>query len=195
MILRHLFFVLLLLIFVNSALAEKILQKKSQTGGDIIETVFEDGDNEFQYLKKVSHYDPAGHKIKDESFILRNDYNKLGLEKTVKTYNRQGRLIQVEIVFRKEKALTVGYDRLVLFYDQQGNHKRTDVHFRDAFLDEQIYSLSRSFYDLSGVKTRTVYFFTGRLTKITGYHRIIEQYDRHGNKISEQILDKDGNIH
>ncbi len=193
--LRHLIFALLLICYADSVLAEKILRSKNSAGGDIIETVFEDGDNEYHFEKKVSYYDPAGNKTRDENFILRNDYNHLGLKKTIQIYNQQAQLIQVEIVFRKEKALSVGYDRLVLFYDPQSNHIRTDVHFRDVYLDERIYSLSRTYYDLSGVKTRTIYFFTERLTTLTGYHRIIETYDRNGSKISEQILDKDGNTH
>ena len=192
---RHLFFVLLLLCFANPALAVKIVQKKGTTGGKIIETVYEDGDNEFLYRKKVSHFDTAGYKIKDESFILRNDYNQLGLEKTVKSYDQKGKLNQVEIVFRKEIGFIIGYERLVLFYNKLGTRKQMDVHFSDEHVDDQIYSHSSSYYDISGTKTRTIYFFTRRLTAVTGYHRIIEKYDPHGNKISEQILDKEGNIH
>ncbi len=192
---RHLFFVLILLCFSNPALAEKTVQKESSTGGNIIETVYEDGDNEFQYQKKVSHYDTTGHKIKDESFILRNDYNHLGIEKTAKIYDQKGKLIQVEIVFRKEIGFINGYGRLVLIYNELGNRKRMDVHFSDEHVDDQIYTLSTSYYDITGTKTRTIYFFTKRLTAVTGYHRIIERYDKHGNKISEQILDKEGNIH
>jgi len=192
---RHFFFVLLLFCFANPTLAEKIVQQKSSTGGNIIETVYEDGDNEFHYQKKVSHYDTSGHKIKDERFILSNDYNHLGLEKTVKIYDQNGKLTQVEIHFRKEIGFIVGYQRLVLFYDELGNCKHMDVHFSDEHVDDQIYALSRSYYNISGAKTRTIYFFTERVTADTGYHRIIEQYDQHGKKVSEQILDKEGNIH
>jgi hypothetical protein len=192
---RHLFFVLLLLWFANPALAEKIVQKKSSTGGNIIETVYEDGDNEFQYQKKVSHYDTTGHKIKDERFILRNDYNHLGVEKTSKIYDQNGKQTQVEIVFRKEIGFIIGYERLVLFYDELGNRNHMDVHFSDEHVDDRVYTLSRSYYNITGAKTRTIYFFTERLTATTGYHRIIEYYDQYGKKTGEQILDKEGNIH
>ncbi len=193
--LRHLFFIVPLICFASSALAEKILIKKNSLGGDVVETIYEEGDNEFKFQKKRSYYDATGYKLKDESFVLDNDYNDLGLMKTVKAYNQQGQLIQVDLVFREEKAFRAGYGQIVVFFDDLGNRKRMDVHFVDENPDQRIYSHVSNYYDISGTKTRTVYFFTERLINITGYHRIIEQYDQRGHKINETIMDKDGISH
>ncbi len=193
--LRLLFIVLPLLALVGTALAEKTVTKQSSLGGNVEETVYEEGDNEYRYEKKRVHFDDSGDKIMDEHFILANDYNDLGVKKTVKSYFKGGGLKAVEVVFREEKAMVVGYDRIVLIFNQAGNRRRMTVHFKDDHKDKQIYSRSNSYYDLSGVKTRTITYFTKRLTATTGYHRIIEQYDQKGNKISEKIFDRDGNVY
>ncbi len=179
----------------NPVLAEKVLKKKNSQGADVVETVYEEGDNEYRYEKRRSYFDDSGYKIKDESFILVNDYNDLGVMKTVKSYYRMGKVKEVEIVFREEKAMVAGYERIALYYDPTGTRTRMEVYFKDDHQDRRIYSQSTTYYDLSGVKTRTIYFFSKRLTKMTGYHRIIERYDHEGRKISEQIIDKDGNVH
>lgn len=161
----------------------------------MIETVYEEGDNEYRYEKKRSYFDESGYKIKDESFILANDYNDLGVLKTVKSYFPEGQVKEVEVVFREETAIEAGYKRIALYYNPTGTRSRMEVYFRDDNQDRRIYSQSTTYYDLSGVKTRTIYFFSKRLTKTTGYHRIVEQYDQKGRKISEQIIDQDGNVH
>ncbi|MFH2133021.1 MAG: hypothetical protein ABIK68_21800 [bacterium] len=193
--LRHLLLILSLVWSVNCALAEKVRVMKSAEGGEVVETTFEEGDNEYRFKKKLSYYDPSGYKVKDENFILSNDYNYLGIEKTAKTYNVKGQLLQIEILFREETSWATGYERIVLFLDSRGTYRQMDVHFKDDRVDKRIYSQSSSYYDLSGSKTRTVYYFTSRLTATTGFHWIIEHYNRKGSKISEQLLDVDGNAH
>lgn len=65
----------------------------------------------------------------------------------------------------------------------------------DDHPDKRIYSRSSTYYDLSGVKTRKITYFTKRLTATTGYHRIVEEYDKEGRRISEKFFDKDGNVY
>jgi len=193
--LRHMIILLLLVGLVDPALAEKVLKMKNSQGADVIETVYEEGDNEYRYEKKRSYFDDRGYKIKDESFILANDYNDLGVMKTIKSYFSMGQVKELEVVFREEKAMEAGYERIALFYDPTGTRKRMEVYFKDDHRDRKIYSQSTTYYDLSGVKTRTIYFFSKRLTETTGYHRIIERYNQEGRKISEKIIDQDGNVH
>lgn len=190
---RVLFIVFLLMGLYSPLLAEKIIYRHDDLGGKIEETVYEEGDNEYRYEKKRIYYDEGGYKIKDERFLLANDYNDLGVEKAVKTFSRNGRLKSVDVVFRYEKAMAAGYERVVLAYDETGTRRRMDVHFKDDHRDKRIYSKAVSYYDLSGVLNRTIYFFTEKMNRTTGYYRIIEQYDRKGRKIGETIYDRDGN--
>lgn len=190
--LRHLL-VLFLLILPGMVRAEKTMVSRSETGGAIEETIYEEGDNEYRYEKTRLHYDDSGDLIKDERYLLANDYNNLGIKKTVKTYFNDGVLKHVEVVFRNDKALLAGYERIVLDFDKTGVRRRMTVYFKDDHRDKRIYSHAVSYYDLGGVITQTVTYFTENAAVTTDCQRIVELFDRKGNKVSEKIYDKDGN--
>lgn len=177
------------------AVAMKTVTDQDTSGRIVEETIYEEGDNEYRYEKKRVIYDESGYRIRDERYILANDYNELGVRKTVKTFYREGGLKQIEILFRYGRAMVVGYDRILLSYDRRGTCRRMDVFFRDEHRDKHIYSHSSSFYDLSGTKSRTVYYFTRRLVETTGYHRVVETYNPSGEKTDETIFDVEGNVH
>jgi len=193
MALRRILSVLMMIAVSAPVFAEKTTRYQGSSGGEIQETVFEEGDSEYRYEKRLLYFDTEGYQIRDERYLLANDYNDLGVQKTIKSFFPGGGLKEVEVVFRPEKAIMAGYQGILLVYDKTGVRRRMEVNFTDDHRDKQVYAKSVSHYDAAGIISRAVYYFTPRISEITGYHRVVEQYDRNGEKVAEIIYDREGN--
>lgn len=186
---------LITVVFVSSAYGKTVETVELDGGGKRIETVFDKSDQEYRYLKKLSVFDKDGRKLKDESFLLENRYNDLGLKSVSKEYGGDGNLRNIEIEFRDDVAEEAGYKTIQLTLTDDCVKKQMIIIYADGNPDKRIYSKSVIFYDRVGTRRFARFYLTKAAQTQTGFVRYDEEYDANGEPYNQRFMTADGRFH
>lgn len=185
----------MLIVILNSlwwiAFAEEktILDNKNIYGGETVQTLFSEADQNLKAYKIVEYFNLRGDLRKKVLYRRLTTFNDLKIDRITEFYAHDGTLQSVEVSIDSEKVKETGVARTKTHFFPDKSVKMKEVFYGKSDFDDQIYSKSVDYYNYSGAKIRTEFFLAEEESIQTGYSKLVLYYSG-GNLVKQEFLEK-----